>query len=164
MNCPNCGAPMNLAPDKPYFVCPYCTSIYFPEKTHDNLRILNEPSELSCPVCGIPLLTAWAGDTRALSCGKCRGILLNQISFLYTIEYLRASSTNPPLRPAPMNLEELKRQIDCPKCHKRMDTHPYGGPGNIVIDNCPECKLIWLDYHELDRIISAPGDDHGQWI
>jgi Zn-finger nucleic acid-binding protein len=164
MNCPNCGAPMNLAPDKLYFVCPYCTSIYFPEKGPDGLRILNIPSELNCPVCNIPLLSAWAGDTHVLCCGKCRGLLLNQLVFLYTIQYLRANSSNPPLRPTPMNPEELKRQIECPKCHQKMDTHPYGGPGNIVVDNCPECNLIWLDYRELDRVVSAPGDDRGQWV
>ena len=37
-----------------------------------------------------------------------------------------------------------------------MDTHIYGGPGNIVIDNCPACRLNWLDFPELARIESAP--------
>jgi len=36
-----------------------------------------------------------------------------------------------------------------------MDTHIYGGPGNIVIDNCPECRLNWLDHQELARITTA---------
>jgi Zn-finger nucleic acid-binding protein len=42
-----------------------------------------------------------------------------------------------------------------------MDTHPYYGPGNVVIDNCGRCGLVWLDFGELDRIISAAGRDRG---
>jgi hypothetical protein len=30
-----------------------------------------------------------------------------------------------------------------------MDTHPYSGGGNAVVDTCEECGLIWLDAGEL---------------
>jgi Zn-finger nucleic acid-binding protein len=30
-----------------------------------------------------------------------------------------------------------------------MDTHPYGGGGNAVIDSCFVCRLVWLDAGEL---------------
>jgi hypothetical protein len=33
-----------------------------------------------------------------------------------------------------------------------MDTHPYGGPGNVIIDNCERCELNWLDYGELAKV------------
>ena len=49
-------------------------------------------------------------------------------------------------------------KIDCPQCHRRMDTHLYGGPGNVVIDSCEECSLIWLDRGELMHIVHAPDD------
>ena len=39
-----------------------------------------------------------------------------------------------------------------------MDTHPYGGPGNIVIDNCAGCELNWLDYGELQRVGRAAAE------
>ena len=42
-----------------------------------------------------------------------------------------------------------------------MMTHPYMGPGTIVIDTCDGCNIIWLDYGELDRVINAPGKDRG---
>jgi Zn-finger nucleic acid-binding protein len=42
-----------------------------------------------------------------------------------------------------------------------MLTHPYYGPGNVVIDNCAECDAIWLDFGELKQIVSAPGRDRG---
>jgi Zn-finger nucleic acid-binding protein len=39
-----------------------------------------------------------------------------------------------------------------------MDTHFYGGPGNIIIDDCDRCSLNWLDAGELMRIALAAGD------
>jgi Zn-finger nucleic acid-binding protein len=43
-----------------------------------------------------------------------------------------------------------------------MTTHPYYGPGNVVIDNCPACAVIWLDHGELTAIRDAPGRDRGR--
>ena len=43
-----------------------------------------------------------------------------------------------------------------------MDTHPYYGPGNVVIDSCARCAVVWLDYHELAMIRDAPGRDRGK--
>jgi Zn-finger nucleic acid-binding protein len=40
-----------------------------------------------------------------------------------------------------------------------MDVHPYYGPGNIVIDTCGTCQLLWLDHGELASVIDAPGRD-----
>jgi Zn-finger nucleic acid-binding protein len=51
--------------------------------------------------------------------------------------------------------EDLRRKINCPQCHRPMDAHFYAGPGNVVIDSCEECCLIWLDRGELMRIVHA---------
>ena len=42
-----------------------------------------------------------------------------------------------------------------------MTTHPYYGPGNVVIDSCEPCDLVWLDFGELKQIVDAPGKDRG---
>ena len=42
-----------------------------------------------------------------------------------------------------------------------MITHPYYGPGNVVIDSCEPCELVWLDFGELRQIVDAPGKDRG---
>jgi len=42
-----------------------------------------------------------------------------------------------------------------------MDVHPYYGPGNVVIDTCGQCYLVWLDHGELKQIADAPGPDRG---
>ena len=41
-----------------------------------------------------------------------------------------------------------------------MDTHPYGGGGSVIIDDCENCALDWLDYAELDRIVRAPDREY----
>ncbi len=40
-----------------------------------------------------------------------------------------------------------------------MDTHSYAGPGNVIVDSCGTCFLIWLDRGELTRIAHAPDED-----
>jgi len=42
-----------------------------------------------------------------------------------------------------------------------MENHLYLGPGNVVIDTCNSCNLIWLDYGELNKVVNAPGKDRG---
>ncbi|MEO5896194.1 MAG: hypothetical protein ABIS06_10865 [Vicinamibacterales bacterium] len=42
-----------------------------------------------------------------------------------------------------------------------MDTYPHYGPGNVVIDNCAGCDLVWLDFGEIRQIVAAPGKDRG---
>jgi hypothetical protein len=58
----------------------------------------------------------------------------------------------------PSDRATTERHLDCPQCHARMDTHPYEGPGNVVVDSCSICYLIWLDSGEILRIVRAP--DH----
>jgi DNA-directed RNA polymerase subunit RPC12/RpoP len=171
MNCPNCGAPLLPVTGKSYLACEYCASFYFPEKSQDGVRILGEAAELDCPVCRQPLLTAvieafplehaHTPDDRyaVLACGGCRGLLLRQADLPPILRELRARVDGPAVPARPYAPQELGRRLACPRCGKRMDTHPYGGPGNVVIDNCMDCGLVWLDSEELGKIAHAPGRD-----
>jgi Zn-finger nucleic acid-binding protein len=154
---------MRLVQDKGYFVCDYCTSIYFPQESEDSIRNLGEPGTTNCPVCGILLVSALLDDIPVLQCGRCKGVLIPQAAFSFAVEVLRAKSSRPPIRPPAMDPKDLQRPLNCPVCSRKMDTHPYGGPGNIVIDNCYRCKVIWLDYGEMGKVIRAPGEDLGRW-
>jgi len=162
MNCINCGAPMQLHLDKQHFSCDYCDTIYFPDENEDGIRILDADSNIECPVCRTRLVYGFIDQTRILHCQTCRGILINQESFLMCIEYLRARSTRPPIIPPAVNFSELERNLVCPTCNQPMSTHLYGGPGNLVVDNCPNCLHIWLDNQEFSRIIRAPGRERNE--
>ncbi len=155
---------MKLVDGKDYFLCEYCTSIYFPEPNLDGVRVLNVMSDAECPIDRIPLVQASVEGNRVLYCPKCSGLLVNQWDFMFFTRYLRARSAEPLTPPRKLNMEELDRHIICPYCRQEMDTHPYMGPGNVIIDNCVNCHVVWLDYGELNRILTAEGGDRGTEI
>lgn len=43
-----------------------------------------------------------------------------------------------------------------------MDTHYYGGPGNVILDSRSVCYWNWLDTGELWRIVRAPDRTYGE--
>jgi Zn-finger nucleic acid-binding protein len=94
-------------------------------------------------------------------CAKCRGVLLPRETFAGVTNRRRAWATSPPVEPAPLDRHALIRQLTCPKCGGRFGTYPHLGPGNVVIDNCAGCDVIWLDFGEMQQIVDAPGRDRG---
>lgn len=66
-----------------------------------------------------------------------------------------------PAAPVPLDRQALARELSCPKCSYRFETYPHYGPGNVIIDNCTRCDLVWMDFGELRQIVDAPGRDRG---
>lgn len=149
---------MTLEEGKEYLTCGYCGDLYFPEATADGVRVLGEHSDLCCPVCRVNLAHAAVAGERVLYCERCRGLLVEVDVFIALVAALAARSANRGEAARRTDPRELERRLDCPRCHERMDTHPYGGPGNIVIDNCAGCELNWLDYGELQRVGRAAAE------
>lgn len=75
------------------------------------------------------------------------------------VKVLRVRAKTPSVEPGMVKWDNLNRLIRCPSCLNDMSTHVYGGPGNIVIDTCVDCNLIWLDNRELRRVLDTPGRD-----
>ena len=48
--------------------------------------------------------------------------------------------------------------LTCPKCHGTMRTYERNG---VHVDQCTECRGIFLDRGELDRLIDAENAWHG---
>lgn len=155
---------MVLVRDRDYFFCRYCTTFYFPSASRDGVRVLGKSSSVGCPVCQARLLSASIEETPVLFCGNCQGVLVQQSAFRPLVSALRAHSSGPAALPRPLSRQELERKLYCPACNRLMDTHPYGGPGNVIIDLCVDCGLIWLDHGEIGRIVRAPGRDRGIWV
>ena len=158
MNCPNCGAPMRLRDGDEYLRCDYCKTLHVPEKSKDGVGLLGESSDLECPICAVALEHAVIDHHRVLYCTRCCGILISMPAFVELMDDLRAQQGGAFENPRSPNPQELRRRIQCPRCKQRMDTHYYGGPGNVIIDDCPRCELNWLDNGELMHIARAP--DH----
>ena len=146
MNCRNCGA------------------FDFPEQTDTGVRVLQRDAENApCGVCSKPLVTAALDSGEAVQyCESCRGVLLSRAHFAAFVDRQRAWATTPPVVPTPLDRQALKRSLRCPTCQTAMSTHPYYGPGNVIIDTCETCDLLWLDFGELQQIANAPGQDRGR--
>lgn len=163
MNCRNCGAAMELFERRKYYFCLYCGTFHFIDApAHDGVQVL-EQGRAPCPVCAAPLAQALLDQVHEISyCEQCKGVLVPRGVFVEVVNNRRASATGTPVSPAPLDPRELQRRLLCPRCRQPLDVHPYYGPGNIVIDSCTRCDLIWLDYGELRQIVEAPGRDRGQ--
>jgi Zn-finger nucleic acid-binding protein len=147
---------MHLKPGEDSFKCDYCQSVYFPEKNEDGVRVL-EASDENCPVCNVALSQAALAKTRILYCTRCRGMLISMEVFKNLIEEEQILQGGSMIQPA-ADTSDLQRKINCPQCHRQMDTHLYDGPGNVVIDSCDQCLLNWLDRGELAHIVHAPDE------
>jgi Zn-finger nucleic acid-binding protein len=155
---------MELMASRGYFFCRYCGSFHFPDaKAEGGIRILGEtPESLACVACSRPLTSAMLDEIHQVRyCRNCRGVLIERKSFAGVVEKRRAWATETPAPPVPLNRKELERNVCCPACKGPMTTHPYYGPGNVVIDSCQPCELVWLDFGELEQIVEAPGKDRG---
>jgi Zn-finger nucleic acid-binding protein len=138
------------------WTCAYCKTVYYSEPNEEGICVLGEATKLGCPVCSVPLVEASIDGHKVSYCTQCRGSLIPVPVFVSLLDELRArqgGAWHIARRPDPA---QLRRQIHCPRCSRQMDTHFYGGPGNVVIDDCAACELNWLDKGELACIVRAP--------
>jgi len=156
MNCPSCGAPMRLKPDEDSYKCEYCRNVFLPERSDGGVRVLGDVSAQACPICNLPLVNAAIAKVRILYCTKCQGMMIPMQALPTLIDELREGQSETAPQPA-ADGSDLQRKIECPQCHHRMDTHFYAGPGNVVVDSCEDCSLIWFDRGGLKHIVCAPG-------
>ena len=165
MNCANCGAAMELAESRRHLRCGHCGSVRFTGSIEaDGVRLLGRTADASpCPACGVPMDAALLDERDPIHfCGSCRGVLLPRRSFAAAVARRRAWATGPPADPIPLDRRALDRTLACPSCRGPLETYPHAGPGNVVIDSCGACDMIWLDYGEMGRIVDAPGRDRGR--
>jgi Zn-finger nucleic acid-binding protein len=146
---------MKVEEGKIVFHCDYCGCYDFSDPNMDGVALLNEESSFKCPICGETLVSAAVNQIQIFSCPNCRGNLIPQ-SMMHPI--LRRA--NPPTfitdeLLTPLDPSELNRILECVSCHNPMEVYPYGGAGNILIQGCARCGLIWLDFGELSRILSS---------
>jgi Zn-finger nucleic acid-binding protein len=150
---------MALHPTRPCYACDHCGGLVCPEPAADGVRVTGERGH-DCPICQTPLTRATLDDRDKVEiCERCKGILLARRTFAVTLTARRGAASTPSVTPVPADRTELARRVECPNCAAPMLTDWYYGPGNIVIDTCPSCDLVWLDAGELRRAVDAPGAD-----
>ena len=147
-------------PDKECLVCEYCGNIHYPAVNEDGVRVLDEATSADCPVCAKPLSDAAISGQRILYCNRCHGMLIGMDVFMAVIEDMRSRRDATGDAAKQPDWKDLDRKLNCPKCGRQMDTHPYYGPGNVIIDDCENCSVNWLDYGELQKIVRAPDREY----
>lgn len=153
---------MELFERRRYHFCRYCGTFEFiAAPAIDGVQVLERPERaLDCPLCRAPLAKSLLDHSFVVEhCERCRGVLVQRADFAESVTVRRLNATGPPVPPVPLDRRELERKVTCPSCQAPMDVHPYYGPGNVVIDTCSRCDLVWLDYGELKQITDAPGRD-----
>ena len=127
-------------------------------RDEDGISLSGKELDFFCPVCfDQKLQVAELEGSQACACSACQGFLIDSISLGTLISVLRAQYQGADDKPIMLNSMELEKKFDCPACFQPMYTHPYHGPGNVVINSCSTCQLNWLDAGEFSKIIRAPG-------
>lgn len=152
MNCRNCAAAMQPVGGRSYFRCDHCGTFAFPATNGDGIAKLIGETELPCPVCKVNLSMGAIEGHPVRFCNTCQGFLAANEDFGEIVPKKRNQFADQTTIPRSFDPKELQRRLKCPRCQKLMDTHPYGGGGNAVVDTCHRCRLIWLDAEELEVI------------
>jgi len=157
MTCQNCGAPTRLSRDQGLMICDYCGSQTTPQTDEEGVLVM-EPTSHQCPLCQAPLANASIERCEMLYCTRCHGMLLDMEKFLPLLDVLREFRYWSRSSQAP-RITDAGRVLRCPLCTQGMDQHLYGGGGNLDVDSCEACGVLWLDRGELSRIVAAPDRD-----
>lgn len=154
-NCASCGAAREFDRARLLFTCRHCGMA---EPVPPNLQAFDllEPSALECPSCARGLVNATAGGRALHVCVGCQGALVPMASLGAVVALIRFFEGQPLETLPPRQQQPADRLLLCPSCRQVMDSHLYGGPGNLVMDSCSHCELNWLDAGELRRIALAP--------
>jgi len=151
---------MRLATGDASMRCDYCKTVVVLPADDAGLHFLDEAVQgLNCPVCSIPLLNAMLGHAKMCACKKCKGMLIGMNVMEPLIEELRDKNKDRDEIPSPADPADLKRVVECPKCHRHADVHFYMGGGGAVIATCENCELNWLDGGMLMRIVRTPHEE-----
>ena len=139
-------------------ICDYCGSQAMPATGEDGVIAL-EPTKNNCPVCAtVPLSEALIDSHELRYCAQCKGMLFEMDKFLPVIASLREQRYWSRSSQMPHDFN-AGRVLHCPLCRGEMDHHLYGGGGNVAVDSCEACGVVWLDRSELSRIAAAPDQD-----
>jgi Zn-finger nucleic acid-binding protein len=136
--------------------CDYCKSVMVAQADDSGVQFLDQVEELTCPVCAVPLWDAALAGIKIHACKQCQGLLVPMgdpyEELLSRMRVLHQEREIPP----PPDPADLKQKVDCPQCHKPMDTHfSYGGE-HAVMSACERCQVNWLNGGVLMRIVHAP--------
>ncbi|GAH31572.1 unnamed protein product, partial [marine sediment metagenome] len=112
-----------------------------------------------CPGCKSTLRTIQYEGITIETCEKCGGNWLDADE-LGKIVRIREEKFDEEERRAiaesttitGVHLEDVDRDLACPKCGGTTDAINYGGDTGIILDRCTGCGGFWLDAGEIEKV------------
>ena len=161
MNCVSCGGVLEKVYGQSHHWCRGCNLFEFPTALDEGLIPIfsgGESTSFRCPKCEVSLeVGSITESVQVCFCNNCRGFVTSSQSLGQVITQMRSEYQGLDDQPQPLDPQELEIYDACPACRVVMDSHPYYGPGNLVLNTCNPCQLAWLEHGELAKIIRAPG-------
>ena len=162
LNCQKCGGALACVDNHHVYQCEYCRQLSIVSETPllvDGIQPIDEQVESACPTCFNWLQTASLDGRPVLYCQCCYGMLIRRDHFGAIVNERRSKRSDREQEICrPLDTTASSRRLRCPACERYMETHPYYGPGNVVIDSCAECGYVWLDHGELASVERAAGN------
>jgi len=114
---------------------------------------------MNCPNCKAPLRGIRYEGIEIETCDSCQGEWLDADELgkivrlreeIFDVQERRAVAESTTI--TGVVLEDVDRDLVCPKCGATTDAVNYGGDTGIIIDRCTGCRGFWLDDGELEKI------------
>lgn len=111
---------------------------------------------MDCPRCAVPLNPLSAGDIEVDECPQCKGVWFDQ-------DELRQAKdlADPGLNWYDFEIWKyadrfklVPNPLQCPRCNTEMFAMNYDAT-EVEIDVCNQCRGVWLDGGEFEKIIDA---------
>ena len=113
---------------------------------------------MNCPACKGNLIKDWFQGTDFERCLGCLGSWITAFA-LKKIAETPLANPDKALTEETLSHEfkgipdkDLKRALTCPSCAIALHPRNYEYASGIIIDTCPQCRGIWLDAKELEKI------------
>lgn len=123
----------------------------------DGVQPLEVATDLICPRCATELSGGKLDEFPVAFCTSCYGVLIDHDGVSNVICIRRSEYQGADRTPHPADQAALETESRCPNCGELMEVYFYGGPGNVVMDGCRSCGMVWMDNGEITTIVRAPG-------
>ena len=110
---------------------------------------------MNCPVCTTELKNTKQHDVMVPTCSSCNGlfVLEEELKLIETKEDPFLRWLDPDLWKHEDKYEAKHGERSCPSCANHMHTLKYMR-SNIEIEVCHECRAVWLEKGELEKILT----------
>lgn len=112
----------------------------------------------TCPRCHVALGSSEYEGTAVESCAGCGGQWIGQPQLKEIIDTHERTRDLKQLRALEHTsvrgivLAQARESLSCPRCAKEMETFQYGADSGILLDRCKDCRGIWLDQGEIEKV------------